>query len=102
MIEALGEHNLLVMRSFNRKHWKSFSEGNQDRTVGGIMSSGVVGSQKSVFASHPSQNDEISAQSETLTILEQGAAAYDGHIPMGGEIEGSESNLSNLSRRKPR
>ncbi len=100
-IEVLGEHNMAVMRAINRQQWKSFNEAQYDRSGGGIMSGSGVGSSTSVFA--PKAAPATDAQQETLTILEQGAAAYDGHIPMGGEIEGgSESNLSNLSGRKQR
>jgi len=100
-IEVLGEHNMAVMRAINRQQWKTFSEAQFDRSGGGIMSGGGVGSNKSVFA--PKAAPETDAQQETLDILEQGAAAYDGHIPMGGELAGgSESNLSNLSGRKQR
>jgi hypothetical protein len=99
-IAALGEHNMSVMRSYNRQHWRQMSEGQQGST-GGIMSGGGVSSQKSVFAPQTGKEEEQSAQTETLSLLEQGAASYDGHVPMGGEIEGEgESNLSNLSGRK--
>ena len=105
-IDALGEHNISVMRSINRQQWKSYNEAQSGSTGGGgggVMSGGGVGSNNSVFAPKATQN-EASAQSDTLNMLEQGAAAYDGHVPMGGEIEGGSesSNLSNLSGRKQR
>ena len=65
------------------------------------MSGGGVGSQKSVFAPQAGKAEESSAQEETLSLLEQGAASYDGHVPMGGEVEGGgDSSLSHLSGRK--
>ena len=104
-LEALGERNMAVMRALNRQYYQSFNTGNNaDRSSGGgggIMSGGGVGSQSSVFA--PKQTEEAStasAQSETLALLEQGAASYDGNSPMGGEVEGAESNLSNLKAKK--
>jgi hypothetical protein len=100
-IAALGEHNMSVMRSYHRQHWRQMNEGHQGST-GGIMSSGGVSSQKSVFAPQAgTEEGPSSAQSETLSLLEQGAASYDGHVPMGGEIDDQgESNLSHLSGRK--
>jgi len=98
-LEALGEHNMSVMKALNRQYYKNYNSGSADNSGGGgIMSGGGVGSQSSVFA--PKQNEEKSAQSETLNLLEQGAAAYDGNSPMGGEVEGTESNLSNLKVKK--
>lgn len=100
-IAALGEHNMSIMRSFNRHHWRQMNEGHQAVSTGGIMSGGGVGSQKSVFAPQAEKEEESSSQQQTLSLLEQGAASYDGHVPMGGEIDGeSESSLSNLSGRK--
>jgi hypothetical protein len=90
-----------IMRSYNRQHWRQYNDGHQGTSGGGIMSGGGVGSQKSVFAPQAGTEEESSAQSDTLTLLEQGAASYDGHVPMGGEIEGGAgSNLSSLSGRK--
>lgn len=98
-IAALGEHNLSIMRSYNRQHWRQMSEGQQSGS-GGIMGGAGVGSQKSVFAPR-AQEEQPSAQEETLSLLEQGAASYDGHVPMGDEVDGrGESSLSNLSGRK--
>jgi hypothetical protein len=101
-IAALGESNMSVMRGYNRQQWKAYNDGHQATTGGGgIMSGGGVSSQQSVFAPKASaKEEEASAQSETLSLLEQGAASYDGQSVMGGEAEGAESQLSNLSGRK--
>ena len=89
-----------VMRALNRQYYNSFNSGGAERTGGGIMSGGGVGSQStSVFASQV--NEESPGQSETLTLLEQGAAAYDGNNPMGGEVETESSVLSELKATKP-
>jgi len=101
-IEALGERSMSVMRALNRQYYKqSANSGSAERTGGGIMSGGGVGSRSSsVFAPKAKQTEEASAQSDALTMLEQGAAAYDGHTPMGGEVEGTPSSLSNLKVKK--
>ncbi len=98
-IEALGEHNMSVMRALNRQYYQSFNSDDRGGGGGGggIMSGGV-GQSSSVFAPQPKQ-EEASAQSETLTLLEQGAASYDGSSPMGGEVEG-ESNLNNMKAQR--
>jgi len=102
--EALGERNASMLRALNRQYYQNVNSGSTDterRGGGGIMSGGGVGSQSaSVFAPHAKQSEEAPAQSDTLTLLEQGAATYDGHTPMGGEVEGTESSLSNLKVKK--
>jgi len=112
MIEALGERHMSVMRALNRQYYRnahgSGADGGASGGGGGIMSGGGVGSQSSsVFAPQHKATDESAAsssgaqQSETLALLEQGAASYDGqNMPMGGEVEGAESSLSNLKAKK--
>jgi hypothetical protein len=101
-IESLGERNIHVMRALNRQYYKSVNGGESTgRSGGGIMSGTGVGSQSSsVFAPKAKQNEDSISQSDTLSILEQGAASYDGHSPMGGEVEGIQSSLSNLKATK--
>lgn len=41
-----------------------------------------------------------STQADALSILEQGAASYDGKSPMGGEVEGAASSLDTLKAKK--
>jgi hypothetical protein len=101
-IEALGERNIHVMRALNRQYYSSVNGGGSaGRSGGGIMRGGGVGSQSSsVFAPKATQQEDTIAHSDTLTLLEQGAASYDGHSPMGGEVEGTQSSLSNLKAKK--
>ena len=103
-IDALGERNMALMKALNRQYYKSFeSAQSQGAGGGGIMSGGGVGADSaSVFAPRADQKEEGAAQSETLTLLEQGAASYDGNNPLGGAVEGTESNLGNLNAKKQR
>ncbi|KAL9191210.1 hypothetical protein ACHAXT_000916 [Thalassiosira profunda] len=103
-IEALGERNMSLMRALNRQYYKSFeSSQSQGAGGGGIMNGGGVGADSaSVFAPRADQKEEGVAQSDTLTLLEQGAASYDGNNPLGGAVEGTESNLGNLNAKKQR
>ena len=109
-IESLGERNIHVMRALNRQYYNSVHRGGSaggsgggsaGGSGGGIMSGGGVGSQSSsIFAPKAKQSEDTIAQSDTLTLIEQGAASYDGHSPMGGEVEGTISSLSNLKSKK--
>jgi len=97
-IEALGERNMSVMRALNRQYYRQFNN-QADRSEGGILSGRGLGSQSSsLFASKQASEDD-SAQSDPLSLLEQGASAYDANNVMGGAVE-AESNLSNLSNRQ--
>ena len=104
-IDALGENNMAVVRALRRQYYRRMNDGSSDSNTGaggGIMSGGGVhATSSSSFAPRPKHNeDAATGQSETLAILEQGAASYDGNTPMGGEIEGTESSLSNLKAKK--
>lgn len=73
---------------------ETINDGNQGNTGGRIISG--VGWQKPVCAPQVEKQKEPSTQSGTSTLLEPGAATYDRHVSMGGEIEGGkESKLSN-------
>ena len=100
VIEALGERNMSVMRALNRQYYRQINnQADSGRSEGGILSGGGVGSQSSsLFASQQASEDD-SAQSDPLSLLEQGASAYDANNVMGGAVE-AESNLSNLSNRQ--
>jgi len=100
-IEALGERNMSVMRALNRQYYKQFhNQADSGRSEGGILSGGGVGSQSSsIFASQQASEDDSAQQSDPLSLLEQGASAYDANNVMGGAVE-AESNLSNLSNRQ--
>ena len=96
-IMALGERNMSVMRALNRQYYQSLNSNAERSGGGGIMSGGGVGSESSsVFAPQAKQEEAASAQSDTLSLLEQGAASYDGSSPLGGEVEGTESSLEHL------
>ena len=98
-IAALGERNMSVMRALNRQYYKSFNNQADTRSEGGILSGGGVGTQSSSLFTSQQVINEDSTQQDPLSLLEQGASAYDANSPMGGEVE-AESNLSNLSNRK--
>lgn len=94
--EILGEHNMSVIKSAHRAEWQRYQDmGKQEEQRGGIMSGGNI-SGNSIFSTQESSNSE-----DTLTMLEQGAASYDGsYIPMGNSEEtGSKVNPA-LSRSK--
>jgi len=108
-IEILGEDHISVMRGVNRMEWKQYKEsteptGNSGR--GGIMGgTKSVSSSESIFSQQKS-NDNIQSsgggkQSETLSILEQGAVSYDGKTPSGDEIlNGVEKTSASAARQQ--
>jgi len=101
-IESLGERNMSVMRALNRQYYKQFNNqaDSARSSEGGILSGGGVGSQSSsIFASQQASEEDSAQQSDPLSLLEQGASAYDANNVMGGAVE-AESNLSNLSNRQ--
>ena len=107
IIEALGERHMSVVKALNRQYYREARGGGASSGGGGIMSGGGVGSQSASSAFAPKAKEEAAAsisaaqQTETLALLEQGAATYDGqNMPMGGEAEGAESSLSNLKAKK--
>eukprot|EP00557_Chaetoceros_sp_GSL56_P010360 CAMPEP_0176479274 /NCGR_PEP_ID=MMETSP0200_2-20121128/1651_1 /TAXON_ID=947934 /ORGANISM="Chaetoceros sp., Strain GSL56" /LENGTH=1278 /DNA_ID=CAMNT_0017875305 /DNA_START=153 /DNA_END=3985 /DNA_ORIENTATION=+ len=108
-IEALGEHNIAVIKSIHRAEWKRYQQSakhGQQRQGGGIMSgvSSVSSTTNSVFAPQGAGGDGPSLEEDALTMLEQGAASYDGSsIPIGGEVEGDSVrsiNVNHQSRAK--
>ena len=85
-IEILGEHHIAIMKSTNRAQWKEYKKNidSQETIRGGIMSGSSTVSSQSIFSPKPEESSETS---ETLSLLEQGAATYDGKtIPTGEEI----------------
>ncbi len=89
------------MRSSHKAEWKRYQEalaGKEQQGGGGIMNgSGVSSTNKSIFA--PQDNDvdqdDTSIGGDTLSMLEEGAASFDGSSPMGGE--GIESDTITVS-----
>ena len=67
---------------------------------GGILNGGGVGGSQSssVFAPQKQEEASTAAGSDTLSLLEQGAQAYDGS-EMGGEVE-AESSLGSLKEKR--
>ena len=103
VIEALGERNMSVIRALNRQYYQSMNRGGSADSSGGgggILAGGGVGSQSSsVFAPQSKQEEASTAGgSDTLSLLEQGAQAYDGS-EMGGEVE-AESSLGSLKEKR--
>lgn len=82
-----------MMKSTHRAEWKRYQEavGNGQQR-GGIMNGSGVSSNKSIFSSQASVEEgeeKSSISSDTLSMLEEGAASYDGSsVPMGEEVEG--------------
>ena len=98
-ISALGEDNVAVIRGLNRARWKEFqtARDHQATSRGGVMSGDSFASgSKSIFAKTEGSDEDAPEQSGTLSLLEQGAAAYDGHVPSGDEIEGEENRAGSI------
>jgi len=99
-IHALGERNMSVMRARNRQYYRQLNtQADGGRLEGGILSGRGVSSQSSSLFAPQQPSEEDSARSDPLSLLEQGASAYDANNVMGGAVE-AESNLSNLSNRQ--
>jgi hypothetical protein len=110
-LAVLGEHNIAVIKSIHRTEWKRYQESalKAQQQHGGIMSGPAVSSHSnSIFApdgrdvNNADKSDSFTA--DALTMLEQGAASYDGsYIPSGDDFESefrASSNLNQQSRTK--
>uniref|UniRef100_A0A7S4VMC8 Uncharacterized protein n=1 Tax=Ditylum brightwellii TaxID=49249 RepID=A0A7S4VMC8_9STRA len=99
-IAVLSEHNIHVMRSVNRAQWDAYNkamESEKGGGSGGIMSGGGLGSSsQSVFAPQKETVEQEQQAEDALSLLEQGAVAYDGNVPTGGE---GDSSLGAVHRR---
>jgi len=102
VIEALGERNMSVIRALNRQYYQSMNRGGPADSSGGgggILNGGVGSQSSSVFAPQSKEEDTSTVGgSDTLSLLEQGAQAYDGS-EMGGEVE-AESSLGSLKEKR--
>jgi len=102
VIEALGERNMSVIRALNRQYYQSMNRGGSADSSGGgggILNGGVGSQSSSVFAPQSKEEDTSTVGgSDTLSLLEQGAQAYDGS-EMGGEVE-AESSLGSLKEKR--
>ena len=98
-IEILGEHHIAVIKSSHRAEWKKYQEAlAREEQRGGIMSGGAVSSSSaSIFSS---ATDPLSdADGNVLSMIEEGAVAYDGTVPMGDENENSNIRTSSTGQK---
>jgi len=99
-IDILGENHIAVMKAINRVEWRRYRESSQKELGrGGIMNGSENFSKESIFSPQRKEIDQSSEQSQTLSIIEQGAASYDGDIPSGEEIMDSET-VSDAARQQ--
>jgi hypothetical protein len=103
-LEVLGQHHLAVIKSAHKAEWKSYQEAAEtNKGRGGIMSGGGI-SGSSSFSSSTTKSSEDGKEiaADALSMLEQGAAIYDGSsVPMGEESDG-DSTLSINSQNQSR
>jgi tetratricopeptide (TPR) repeat protein len=94
--EILGEHNMSVIKSAHRAEWQRYQDmAKQQEERGGIMSGANI-SGNSIFSHQETSNTE-----DALTMLEQGAASYDGSsIPTGDNDDTGGKVNPALSRSK--
>mmetsp|Transcript_26208 Transcript_26208/g.39292 ORF Transcript_26208/g.39292 Transcript_26208/m.39292 type:complete len:444 (+) Transcript_26208:188-1519(+) len=103
-IEILGEHHIAVLKGIHKKEWKEYQESLlKDKSgagrSGGIMSGSGVSSE-SIFSSNDPGSDSSGVGQDALSMLEQGAAAYDGStVPQGDESMDDASFLANKQER---
>lgn len=96
---VLGEHHIAVIKSKHRAEWKRYQESIDNfQSRGGIMNGAGVSS-NSIFSSNSEYGGAEGVEGSTLSMLEEGAASYDGNIPMGEEIEGDRISVSSQHSR---
>ena len=85
-IAILGENHMAVIKSAHRAEYTRYQEAlsSNEQQRGGIMSgSGVSNESSSIFSSSQNgENDSNDDGSDPLSMLEQGAASYDGSVPL--------------------
>jgi len=97
IIEVLGEYNVAVLKSINKAKRREYENALAKDSRGGGVLGGTTLSDKSIFQK-PQENP--SSRSETLSILEQGAASYDGqNVPDGEETGDNHSGNLPKTRR---
>jgi hypothetical protein len=95
IVDILGEYHLAVLKSTNRVKRREYEKSlEKDSRSGGVLG-GASFSDKSIF--QKSQENPAS-KSETLSILEQGAASYDGQKLPDGEEMGENVQPGNLPK----
>ncbi len=102
-VEIMGEHHISVIKSAHRAEWKRYQEALQsEEQRGGIMNGPAV-SNDSIFSNNSgSANDDLPAGNDALSMLEQGAAAYDGSIPLPTADGGEDGTISISSGQQSR
>lgn len=98
IIETLGEYHIAVIKSINRAKRREYENSiPKDSRSGGVLG-GATFSDKSIFQK---SQENPTTQSDTLSILEQGAASYDGRtLPDGEEMGDVQSTNLPKSRRR--
>jgi hypothetical protein len=96
IVDILGEYHLAVLKSTNRVKRREYEKSlEKDSRSGGVLGGGSFSDNKSIF--QKSQENPTS-KSETLSILEQGAASYDGQKLPDGEEMGGNVQAGNLPK----
>ncbi len=88
------------MKSIHRAEWKEYQESLKEES--GVGRSGIMGgsgvSSNSIFSSN--ESDSSATGQDALSMLEQGAAAYDGStVPQGDESIDDASFLASKQER---
>eukprot|EP01083_Nonionella_stella_P209176 758504_1 len=89
-IGILGDNHMAVIKSAHRAEYKRYQEAlSSNEQRGGIMNgSGVSNNNESIFSSPQDGNDANdngngnADGNDPLSMLEQGAASYDGSVPL--------------------
>ncbi|GFH49110.1 hypothetical protein CTEN210_05586 [Chaetoceros tenuissimus] len=98
-IEILGEHHIAVIKSAHRAEWKKYQEAlSKEEQRGGIMSGGAVSSSSASIFSSPT-DPQSDSDGNVLSMIEEGAVAYDGTVPMGDENENSNIRTSSTGQK---
>ena len=98
-IEILGEHHIAVIKSAHRAEWKKYQEAlSKEEERGGIMSGGAVSSSGASIFSSPI-DPQSDSDGNVLSMIEEGAVAYDGTVPMGDENENSNMRTSSTGQK---
>ena len=102
-VEIMGEHHISVIKSAHRAEWKRYQEALQsEEQRGGIMNGPAI-SNDSIFSNNSgSANDDLPAGNDALSMLEQGAAAYDGSNPLPTADDGEDGTISISSGQQSR
>jgi hypothetical protein len=96
VVNVLGEYHIAVLKSVNRAKRREYEQLPQAHSRTSGVLSGASISDKSIFQR---AQEEPKSKSDTLSLLEQGAASYDGQsLPDGEEIGEISTSLRNTRR----